>query len=732
MNGGMTIRTIGPSRATSGGKFTGAKKENTPTIYAKPTVPLRCCLPRSPLGLPRSPPARSSNNYCLEGYVGPYCQVCDIGYSGAFGGCRKCLLDEEKNKKITWTVVTFVSLILLGIGFARLISKFSQKTKKGLLIAGKLLLSTSQILIAVPSVFEVILPENFLKFLSLFDFLNFSFIDLFDIGCSIETVNIHWLMVTVTITPFLLTLPIIFMYLYHCCNERGGGSTKQAMESLKMNTYSLLLSLSYIVLPGTSASIFSVYPCDTLDDGKMWLKNDYSVSCADDNFTHKAFVGYAGIMMCIYPIGIPLMYTFLLLRTKGKLNPSGSDKNEIERHMVKGGRSYEEEVILKREADESLQHTVFLWGSYRPHAWWFEIFECCRRLALTGALVFVRQGSQTQIAVGLLICIGSALVFALAWPYATMRDNVLGILTQCQLVGTLFAAMMYKVSRNTDLAYDQTGTGWLLIVLNGGVFLIIFFWCGYEILGDEGPGLRSRERFWLKQASFMVKAGDLSARYNAKGARGENAGISMRNLNARGDLTSIRDNTHSFTSAKSSLSTSDSPPTSGKFRTLKVPSVKRGFLLGQSFRNLKEKDVVGGGGGSVEDGGGMHRPASRKPSLSTIPDDKGGDDRSSSFFENSNPLSRVEKKEEMKTFADRQVEESLRRSGLSLASRSVSSSGERGGDSDTTNPINGEGGGGLERGSLPPDWTKLWSDEHQQYYFHNSKTDTTTWERPSV
>jgi len=177
-----------------------------------------------------------SNHYCKEGYVGPYCQVCDIGFSGAFGGCRPCTLESDKSAKLTWTIVLLVFFVVLGFGFARIVSKFSAKTKKGLLIAGKLMLSTTQILIAMPSVFEVILPENFMKFLGMFNFLNFSFIDVFDIGCSFQAINIHYVMVTATLTPVFLCLPIFFMFLFNCLKDRNT-VTVQAKEALRMNTW---------------------------------------------------------------------------------------------------------------------------------------------------------------------------------------------------------------------------------------------------------------------------------------------------------------------------------------------------------------------------------------------------------------------------------------------------------------------------------------------------------------
>ena len=222
---------------------------------------------------------------------------------------------------------------------------------------------------------------------------------------------------------------------------------------------------------------------------------------------HDSYVNYAALMLFVYPIGIPLCYTVLLSRQRKVLNPNKPTGALGRMQANRRGMEWEEFVTQQREADASIQNTIFLWGSYRPAAWWYEIFECVRRLSLTGALVFVRQGSQTQIALGCLICIASLVVFALTWPYATFRDNVLGIMSHCQLTGTLFSAMMYKLGKNAELAYDREATGWLLIALNGGVFLIILGWTGFEVLVDEGPGLRSREKQFLAQASFLLSGG---------------------------------------------------------------------------------------------------------------------------------------------------------------------------------------------------------------------------------
>ena len=111
-----------------------------------------------------------------------------------------------------------------------------------MLIAGKLFISTIQILIALPQVFEVILPDNFLRFVAWFKVFNLSFVELFDIGC-ISRVNQHGIMVSATVIPFVLCVPILIIWaknaiadhFYRKPSSREGGDSEK-VRSLSMNS----------------------------------------------------------------------------------------------------------------------------------------------------------------------------------------------------------------------------------------------------------------------------------------------------------------------------------------------------------------------------------------------------------------------------------------------------------------------------------------------------------------
>ena len=125
--------------------------------------------------------------------------------------------------------------------------------------------------------------------------------------------------------------------------------------------------LAYIVFASVSTTVFDTFKCKKVgDDPTLYLARDLSISCETEE--HDIYKRYAFAMILIYPVGIPLMYFVCLYR-----------------HRVEIQRP-------NRDYDRKIQKTSFLWANYEPHLWWFEVFECARRLALSGILVFVSQG----------------------------------------------------------------------------------------------------------------------------------------------------------------------------------------------------------------------------------------------------------------------------------------------------------------------------------------------------
>ena len=90
--------------------------------------------------------------------------------------------------------------------------------------------------------------------------------------------------------------------------------------------------------------------------------------------------------------------------------------------------------LATRNADPSIHHLLFLFEEYEPRCYQFVVFECIRKLALTGLLIFVFAGSATQIAIGLLIAVLSEKFVAHFRPYIDDTDDNLANVGNTQII----------------------------------------------------------------------------------------------------------------------------------------------------------------------------------------------------------------------------------------------------------------------------------------------------------
>ena len=95
----------------------------------------------------------------------------------------------------------------------------------------------------------------------------------------------------------------------------------------------------------------------------------------------------------------------------------------------------------------SIKHLDFLFAEYEPRCFLFAVFECFRRLALTGLLIFIYPGSATQITVGLFIALITQRVLSNSNPYIEDTDDYLANLGQFQIVLVFLASMVLLVKR---------------------------------------------------------------------------------------------------------------------------------------------------------------------------------------------------------------------------------------------------------------------------------------------
>ena len=82
--------------------------------------------------------------------------------------------------------------------------------------------------------------------------------------------------------------------------------------------------------------------------------------------------------------------------------------------------------------------------------YWFEVFECVRKICLIGLPIFFDPGSSTQLITGLLVCFISFGMYASYEPYVEKSDDQLSKVCQVSLFFSLVSSIALKVESDSS------------------------------------------------------------------------------------------------------------------------------------------------------------------------------------------------------------------------------------------------------------------------------------------
>ena len=237
-------------------------------------------------------------------------------------------------------------------------------------------------------------PGVYQNFLSAIDVINLNLGSVFATGCLWSGINFHDRLLISTMGPLVFVGLLAITYLF-AVRRNGTPRDNAAFVSIRKKHQTALLLVTFLVYSSVSSVVFQSFACETLDDGIKYLRADYRIHCEDAK--HKAFEAYAGIMVLVFPLGIPLLYAILLFQHRDVLADGGADKTVA-------------------------QSIAGLWEAYRPERFYYEVVECGRRIMLTGVVVFIFPNSAAQIATTMLIAFSFFVVFEILAPYKSDFD----------------------------------------------------------------------------------------------------------------------------------------------------------------------------------------------------------------------------------------------------------------------------------------------------------------------
>ncbi len=231
---------------------------------------------------------------------------------------------------------------------------------------------------------------------------------------------------------------------YSVALHRNSASGDSVREKIRNKHLSAVILLLFFVYSSVSSTVFQMFACDSLDDGNKYLRADYQILCTDEK--HKSLQIYAGLLIALYPVGIPLLFAVLLYRHRDVLAVSRANKTKA-------------------------QSIASLWAPYRPNRFYSEVIECARRIMLTGVVVFIYPNDTAQIAITLLNSFLFFVVFEVLSPYKSASDTWVSRFGHILIFFTMFDVLLLRVDVSQESSESQKILAGVLVA--GHVVMIV-------------------------------------------------------------------------------------------------------------------------------------------------------------------------------------------------------------------------------------------------------------------
>jgi hypothetical protein len=297
----------------------------------------------------------------------------------------------------------------------------------------KIFISLYQIVTSLPFVLDLKFPDLTSKIFSAFNVFNFDLFQQMGLSCYSTYDYFDYLQAT-TLVPIAVIAAILAVQELHVWSLTRVKSddfhvnleVSRHVESIRSSYFWFVLLVTYLILPSVSTAIFRTFSCQNIDpddasgsadsSDNYYMRADYSISCSSARYAYGR--GYAISMIFVYPVGIPALYFYLLwskralIMAKDKVQGDSkaaaaaetADNGKTSKdsgEAADGGKDTEADADKDNDKDKDkmrqLAPITFIFSSYKPSVWYWEVVETTRRIFLTGALVLFLQGSGIQV-----------------------------------------------------------------------------------------------------------------------------------------------------------------------------------------------------------------------------------------------------------------------------------------------------------------------------------------------
>lgn len=233
-----------------------------------------------------------------------------------------------------------------------------------------------------------------------------------------------------TMYPIVVSGVLFFARSIHLYLRRGLDA--DILSQIGSRYFNIFILFMYLILPIVSIAIFQTFSCQDVDPDNIesgadrYMNVDYSVSCSSSKYQFG--FTWAIVSIFVYPIGVPLLYFYILY----------SSKHDISTRLLPLSPP---ETASRRAR---LMSKKLLFEFYEPRFWFWEVVETIHRLLLTGVLVVIGQGTGAQIIVGFTVALLFLKLIDIFRPYVDSHVQHVRVMCQWQIYFVFFLALILK------------------------------------------------------------------------------------------------------------------------------------------------------------------------------------------------------------------------------------------------------------------------------------------------
>ena len=274
-------------------------------------------------------PEACVHSSCAKGHRGPFCMVCDPGYSR----WRRAGLCEACPEQMGWGVVRAIAALILCLVLLVVFLRLNRKVPSGVI---KPFINASQ-MVQVLLMFEVDWPESFGHLAAIFGGVNLDAVSLASPSCMGAPFNYHRRLGTmVGVVVAVLTVPWL-RDLSKMQWRKSHGRTYTAGDWQTLVSHRLRDTCLVILLihPTLSGYAFNFFNCKFVEElggaynlnnhtGNWYMAADYSLRCYDSAYSGMLVV--AIVVVVFFSLGIPLFFAVVLWRKRNELQEEATKK----------------------------------------------------------------------------------------------------------------------------------------------------------------------------------------------------------------------------------------------------------------------------------------------------------------------------------------------------------------------------------------------------------------------